>query len=101
MPSPQKLVLHFGCGLGGFVLLASIFRDRLVEVALFVFFVCILADGLINGEVSYGMRDAKKVYRRRENRAVYWLIMALWSILIAAMAAALVKPYFSSLPTPT
>jgi hypothetical protein len=89
MPPQRKLVVYLGCGVGGFALLAAIFRDRLVESALLVFFACILADGLIEGELSYGLRSSKRSYQRKANPVAYWFIMALWCVLIAVMGAAL------------
>src|SRR5689334_20933643 len=91
MPSQRKLVVYLACAVAGFASLAAVFRERLVEVALLVFFVCVLADGLIEGELSYGMRSAKRLYRRKESPTAYWLIVAIWCALIAAMAAMLVS----------
>jgi hypothetical protein len=82
-------MIYLACAIGGLALLGAMFQDRLIEVALLVFFTCVLADGLIEGELSYGMRGAKKSYRRKESPVAYWLIVALWCVLIAVMSAAL------------
>jgi len=89
MPSQRKLLVYLVCAIIAGVLLASIFRDHLVEITFLVISVCVLADGLVEGELSYGLRDAKRSYRRKESPLAYWFIAALWCVAIAAVSASL------------
>jgi hypothetical protein len=90
MPPPRKLVAYLVAAIAGFAVLTSIFRERFVEVILLVVFGCLLASGLIEGELSYGRGSAKKYYRRSESPVVYWCIVAFWCVLIAAVGSFLV-----------
>lgn len=87
MPSPRKLVLYVVCAIVAFVVLANLFRERLVSAVPLVLCGCFLVDGLIAGQISYGRGSDKRIYHRRENPLAYWGVVALWCFLIVLIGA--------------
>ena len=55
---------------------------------------CVVIDSIWNGRVSYGLRDAKRIYCRRERPFAYWVIVLLYAFITLStiLAAFIVEP---------